>query len=145
MDRQAGFFRRHRDLFLSWKTIVTLITGLLLLVGFIVSLVVGSGIVQWIYLASAVIGGSPIVIVALKATLWRRDITVGLMVSVAMVAAIIVGEYVAAALVVFMMAIGELLEDFTASRANNALRDLAKLTPSSVTVRRDNREVTVCG
>jgi len=112
-------------------------------VGFIVSLVVGSEIGQWIYLASAVIGGSPIVIVALRATLWRRDITVGLMVSVAMVAAIIVGEYVAAALVVFMMAIGEVLEDFTASRANNALRDLAKLIPSSVTIRRDSREVTV--
>jgi Cd2+/Zn2+-exporting ATPase len=140
---QEGFFRRHRDFLLSWKTIVTLINGLLLLIGFIVSLIVETPIEQWIYLASALIGGIPIVIRALRAVLLHRDITVDLMVSVAMVAAVIVGEYVAAALVVFMLSIGEALEDFTASRADNALKDLAKLVPASVTVRRDNQEVVV--
>jgi Cd2+/Zn2+-exporting ATPase len=51
------------------------------------------------------------------------------MASVAMIAAILIGEYSAAALVVFMFAIGDWLENLTIARANNALRDLARLIP----------------
>jgi len=60
---------------------------------------------------------------------------------VAMIAAIVVGEYAAAALVVFMMAIGEWLENFTIARADNALRSLAGMVPATVTVRRNDQEV----
>jgi Cd2+/Zn2+-exporting ATPase len=65
------------------------------------------------------------------------------MATVAMIAAIIVGEYSAAALVVFMMSIGEWMENFTVARADNALRDLAKLVPATVTVRRNGEEIVV--
>ena len=142
MNKLTGFFKRHREFFLSWKTIVTLVNGLLLLAGVIVSWLAGTEVGQWVYLASALVGGTPIVIFALRGVL-HRDITVDLMVAVAMVAAIIVGEYAAAALVVFMLSLGEALEDFTVSRAENALKDLVKLVPASVTVRRDGREVVV--
>lgn len=143
MDKQAGFFKRHRDFFLSWKTILTAFNGLLLLAGLIVSLVVGAEVGQWIYLAAALVRGTPIIISALRAALLERDITVDLMASVAMIAAIIVGEYSAAALVILVLSIGEALEDFTVSRADSALKDLAKLVPASVTVRRNGQEVVV--
>lgn len=81
-------------------------------------------------------GGAPIVALALRGVL-HGDVTVDLMGSVAMIASIIVGEYTAAALVVFMLSLGEALEDFTVSRANNSLKDLAELVPVSVTVIRD--------
>ncbi len=143
MDKRTGFFERHRDFLLSWKTIVTLINGLLLLVGLIVSLLVAPEVERWVYLASALIGGTPIVIFASRGVLLERDITADLMVSVAMIAAIAAGEYAAAALVVFMLSFGEALEDFTVSRANSALKDLARLVPASVTARREGQEVVV--
>ena len=49
------------------------------------------------------------------------------MVSIAMIAALIVGEYSAAALVAFMMLVGEMLEDFTVARADNAMQELTSL------------------
>lgn len=143
MDKRTGFFERHRDFLLSWKTIVTLINGLLLLVGLIVSLLVAPEVERWVYLASALIGGTPIVIFASRGVLLERDITADLMVSVAMIAAIAAGEYAAAALVVFMLSFGEALEDFTVSRADSALKDLARLVPASVTARREGQEVVV--
>ena len=153
MNRDENFFNRHREFLLSRQTMLTLTNGLLLLVGFIVSLIAGIGFIEsatvgsttgkWIYLAAALAGGVPIVIRAFKAVILRRDITVDLMVAVAMIAAIIVGEYVAAAIVVFMLSIGETLEDYTVSRAENALKELEALLPATVTVRRDGREVVV--
>jgi Cd2+/Zn2+-exporting ATPase len=142
MNRQAGFLERHRDFLLSWKTLVTLGNGLLLLAGLITSWAAGSDVGKWVYLASALLGGVPIVARALWGVL-HGDILIDLMVAVAMIASIIVGEYTAAALVVFMLSLGEALEDFTVSRADNALKDLARLVPSLVTVCREGGELVV--
>ncbi|MHB1382807.1 MAG: heavy metal translocating P-type ATPase [Bellilinea sp.] len=78
-----------------------------------------------------------------KAVFIHHDITAGFMASVAMIAAIIIGEYSAAALVVFMFAIGDWLESLTIARADNALKDLAKLIPATVTVIRDQKEIVL--
>ncbi len=71
------------------------------------------------------------------------DLTAGVMVSVAMIAALIVGEYGAMALVAFMMVIGEALEDFTRKRADQALKELNKLVPEMVTIRMDGEDVEI--
>jgi Cd2+/Zn2+-exporting ATPase len=60
-----------------------------------------------------------------------------------MIAALIVGEYGAMALVAFMMVIGEALEDFTRERADHALKELNKLVPEMVTIRMDGEDVDV--
>ncbi|HNR11313.1 MAG TPA: cation-translocating P-type ATPase, partial [Nitrosomonas europaea] len=49
----------------------------------------------------------------------------------------------AAALVVFMFAIGDWLESLTIARADNALKDLAKLVPATIVVIRDGKEITI--
>jgi len=140
---QPNFFERYRDFLLSKETLIAFVNGLLLIIGFIVSIAGAAQVGRWLYLASALIGGTPIFVLAARG-LWQHfDLTAGVMVSVAMIAAIIVGEYSAAAIVVFMMAVGEWLENLTIARANNALRDLAKLIPAVVTVRRDNKEMLV--
>ena len=138
-----GLFTRYRDFLLSRETIIAFINGFLLLAGFIVSLIGAPDVGNWLYFGSAVIGGIPLFMLASKAVFINHDITAGFMASVAMIAAILIGEYSAAALVVFMFAIGDWLENLTIARANNALRDLAKLMPPTVTVRRLGREVTI--
>ncbi len=140
---RPSFFARYRDFLLSRETIIAFVNALLLVAGFIVSIVGFPGTGRWLYLASALIGGMPLFIFAAKRIIVYHDITAGVMASVAMIAAIIVGEYSAAALVVFMMSIGDWLENFTVARADNALRDLAKLVPATVTVRRNGREQVV--
>jgi Cd2+/Zn2+-exporting ATPase len=116
----------------------------LLAAGFVVTnLVSEPEIGKWLYLASAIVGGVPLFLFAARQILVKHDITAGVMASIAMIAAIIVGEYSAAALVVFMMSVGEWLENFTVARADNALKDLASLIPSTVTVRRDGADVVI--
>jgi Cd2+/Zn2+-exporting ATPase len=140
---KQGFFSRYRSFLLSRETIIAFINGFLLLSGFFVSVLGAPAIGRWLYFGSAVIGGIPLFMLASKAVFIKHDITAGFMASVAMIAAIIVGEYSAAALVVFMFAIGDWLENLTIARANNALRDLAKLVPPTVTVRRKAGETTI--
>jgi len=140
---RPGFFTRYRDFLLSRDTILAFINALLLILGFAVSLLGSPEVGHWIYLASALVGGIPLFTFAARGLIIRHDITAGVMASVAMIAAIIIGEYSAAALVVFMMSVGEWLENFTIARADNALRDLAKLIPATVTVQRNGQEVTL--
>lgn len=138
--RRPNFFARYRDFLLSRDTIIAFINAVLLLAGFIISISGAPDTGRWFYLGSAVIGGIPLFLLASKAVFIHHDITAGFMASVAMIAAIIVGEYSAAALVVFMFAVGDWLESLTIARADNALKDLAKLVPATVTVIRERRE-----
>ena len=138
-----NFFMRYRDFLLSRDTIIAFINAVLLLAGFLVSVFGRPEIGKWLYLGSAVIGGIPLFLLAGKAVFINHDITAGFMASVAMIAAIIVGEYSAAALVVFMFAIGDWLESLTIARADNALKDLAKLVPATIVVIHDGKEITI--
>jgi Zn2+/Cd2+-exporting ATPase len=140
---RPNFFGRYRDFLLSRDTIIAFLNAVLLLAGFIVSITGRPDLGNWLYLASAVIGGIPLFLLASKAVLINHDITAGFMATVAMIAAIIVGEYSAAALVVFMFAIGDWLENLTVARADNALRDLARLVPATAVVLRNGQEVVV--
>ena len=135
-----SFFTRYRDFLLSRDTLLTFANAALLLIGFIVSLLGAPGVGKWLYLAAALIGGFPLFLFAARGLFLRGDITAGVMASTATIAAIVVGEYAAAALVVFMMSVGEWLENFTVARADSALRDLSKLVPTQVMVRRDGQE-----
>lgn len=140
---KPNFFARYRDFLLSRDTIIAFINAVLLLAGFIVSISGAPDTGRWLYLGSAVIGGIPLFLLAGKAVFIHHDITAGFMASVAMIAAIIIGEYSAAALVVFMFAIGDWLESLTIARADNALKDLAKLVPATVTVVREGQEIVL--
>jgi Cd2+/Zn2+-exporting ATPase len=138
-----GFFERYQGFLLSPGTLITIANALLLLLGFIAFLAGQSQAANWLYLASAIIGGAPIFKLAAENILRRFDLTAGVMVSIAMIAAMIVGEFSAAALVAFMMLVGEMLENFTVARADNALKELSSLVPNIVTLRRDGRDVDV--
>jgi Cd2+/Zn2+-exporting ATPase len=140
---KPNFFVRYRDFLLSRDSILTFINAFLLVVGFFLLLAGQYQLSRLAFLFSALVGGTPLFIFAAKGLIVNRDITAGVMASVAMIAAIIVGEYSAAALVVFMMSVGEWLENFTIAKADDALRDLAKLIPPEVNVIRNGQEQLV--
>ncbi|QJW45405.1 cation-translocating P-type ATPase [bacterium BFN5] len=80
-------------------------------------------------LLAALISGFPIVRAAVIAIIQQGDTKVGLLVSIAIVASIAIGEYFAAAEVAIIMSIGELLEHITVEKSNTSLQKLAELAP----------------
>jgi heavy metal translocating P-type ATPase len=75
--------------------------------------------------------------------IFKRRITVNVFVTVALIATIAIGEFRAAAVVVFIMAVAGALETYTLDRARRSIRSLLDLTPKTATVRRDGNEVVV--
>jgi Cd2+/Zn2+-exporting ATPase/Cu+-exporting ATPase len=94
------------------------------------------------WLAVILLGGYPIFKNVLKAAVRGRVISHTLM-TLGAVAAIAVGEWPAAAIVVFFMRLGEFVEGFATERARHAVRELAALSPQTARVEREGREVEV--
>jgi Cd2+/Zn2+-exporting ATPase len=138
-----GFFTKYREFLLSPGIITAAVNMVFLAVGFVLEFSGHKQLADVSFLISAVVGGYPVFRMAVTNVLRDFDMTAGVMVSVAMVAALIVGEYSAMALVAFMMIIGEALEDFTRERADQALKELNELVPSMVTVRLEGEDVEV--
>ncbi len=141
--RQSGFMDRYRDFLLAPNTLATIGNGTLLIAGAIVQWVFSNmELAAVLYIASALVGGFPVFILAARG-IRKGNLTAGVMVSVAMIAALLIGEYSAAAIVAFMMMFGEMLENFTIARSDEALKKLASLIPSRVTLMRDGEPVEI--
>ncbi len=136
-----GFFTKYREFLLSPGIITTAVNTIFLVLGFVLEFSGNKQLADISFLISAVVGGYPVFKMAVTNVLRDFDLTAGVMVTVAMVAALLVGEYSAMALVAFMMIIGEALEDFTRERANQALKELNELVPSMVTIRLEGEDV----
>ena len=138
-----GFFSKYKEFLRSPGIITAYINTIFLIVGFAFELSGNHQYADYSFLISAVVGGWPVFMLAVGNILRDFDLTAGVMVSVAMIAALIVGEYGAMALVAFMMVIGEALEDFTRERADHALKELNELVPAMVTLRMDGKDTEV--
>jgi heavy metal translocating P-type ATPase len=92
---------------------------------------------------SIFISGTPIVKGAITGLFTRGDIKAGLLVSIALIAAVAIGEYFAAGEVAFIMMIGELLENRTVAKAKAGVRQLLSVVPPTARVRRDGQETVL--
>ncbi|MEB3025083.1 MULTISPECIES: cation-translocating P-type ATPase [unclassified Parvimonas] len=77
---------------------------------------------------SIFISAFPFLVGAVK-NLIKFKIKNSLLISIAVIASVFVGEYFAAAEIAILMAIGELLEDYTVDRAKKGLNDLISSAP----------------
>ena len=75
--------------------------------------------------------GIPIVLEALIGLITAFDIKADVLVSLALIAAVLIGEDFAAGEVAFIMQLGALLEDVTVARARAGIQKLAHLTPQT--------------
>ncbi len=96
----------------------------------------------WAGLGLVLAGGYPVFINVIRAALQKKVISHTLM-TVGVLAAILVGEWVTAAVVVFFMRAGDFAEHFTSERARRAVKDLTELAPQSARVERGGQEVDV--
>ena len=86
------------------------------------------------------LAGWPVFVNVIRASLKRQVIAHTLM-SVGVLAALAIGEWATAAVVVFFMRVGDYAEHFTTERARRAVRDLTALAPQTARVEQDGDEV----
>ena len=99
---------------------------------------VGKGVLPFdIAWVAIVLCGIPIVVGAATALIKEHDIKADVLVSMALIASVCIGEYFAAGEVALIMQIGTLLEDFTAGKAREGIEKLISLTPQTARVNRD--------
>lgn len=92
--------------------------------------------------ALVAVGGWPIFRNVIRATLKRQVISHTLM-TIGALAALAVGEWVTAAIVVVFMRVGDYVESFTTESARRAVKELTALTPQTARVEREGAEVEV--
>ncbi len=90
-----------------------------------------------------VLCGVPIVLEAVIGLVTAFDIKADVLVSLALIASVCIGETFAAGEVAFIMQLGGLLEEITVARARAGIEKLVHLTPQTARVLRDGQEVTV--
>ena len=93
--------------------------------------------------AAIILCGVPILTEALIGLLTAFDIKADVLVSLALVASVCIGEDFAAGEVAFIMQLGALLEDLTVAKARAGIEKLVRLTPQTARVLRDGTETVV--
>ena len=78
-----------------------------------------------------ILGGGYVIWTTLEAVIKLKKITAGIMVVLALIGTTYVGEYLAGAIVAFMMISGEFLEEITLDKTRNAVKALIKLVPDT--------------
>jgi len=92
--------------------------------------------------ALVLLAGSPIFLNVLRATLRRQVISHTLM-SLGVFAALAVGQWPTAAVVVFFMHTGTFAENFTTERSRRALKNLTSVAPKTARIERVGSEIEV--
>ena len=111
---------------------MTILSGIFLLIAVIFMIF---GIDTPVYLNPAwgavIISGIPMLLLAMTRLIREKWISSALLIAIAMVASLMIGEIFAAGEVAWIMALGALLEDWTVERAKKGLRNLINLTPQT--------------
>lgn len=132
--------KKLNDFLAGWP--MTMIGGVFLIFSFVLP---GAGVnlpvdPAW---ATIIISGIPLLYLAI----WRMihnpgisKISSALLICIAMFAAIAIGDLFAAGEVVFIMAVGALLEEATTNRAKKGLKKLIRLAPTKGRRLKDGKE-----
>lgn len=108
---------------------MTIVAGVFLLLS------LGSMVFHWnlpfdLAWFTMIISGIPMLYLALTRLFYQKWISSALLISIAMIASMMIGEIFAAGEVAFIMAIGAILEDMTVARAQKGLKNLIALAPA---------------
>ena len=90
--------------------------------------------------AAIILCGVPIILEAIIGLITAFDIKADVLVSLALIASVCIGEDFAAGEVAFIMQLGALLEELTVARARAGIEKLVHLTPQTARVLKDGRE-----
>ncbi len=104
--------------------------------------VMSAWVPPWLAVTAVLVGGFPIFLNVIRA-LRNRMVTSHALMTLGILGALAIGQYAAAAIIVFFMRFADFLEGFTTERSRQAIKELLKLTPETARVERDGREVEI--
>jgi Cd2+/Zn2+-exporting ATPase len=141
-ENQTSTFAKYQEI--GILSIVPVIVGILILVSWALTyweigpyfLSAGLGLIATLF------GGFQRLIAGFK-DVYNRKITVNVFVTVALIATVAVGEFLSAAIIVFIMAVAGAFESYTLDKNRRSIRNLLDLTPKTATIRRQGQEVTI--
>jgi Cd2+/Zn2+-exporting ATPase len=122
---------RGKRWFQTAKGRLVIVTGLLLAAAWAVELAGGHEIGYWAFFAACLIGVAPVAQRAFAALRMGQPFTIESLMTIAAVGALFIGAAEEAALVVFLFAVGEVLEGVAANKARDGIRALANLVPKT--------------
>lgn len=131
MENIIGKVEEFMELGGKKKDIVFLVLGGLSLMISVFDLVPLPFDAAWI---AIILCGVPIVLEAIIGLITSFDIKADVLVSLALIASVFIGEDFAAGEVAFIMQLGSLLEDLTVAKAREGIEKLVRLTPQTARV-----------
>lgn len=136
-DDQEDQDSYHQSGQVDWEFRRTILSGLFLLLGYGLEKLGGTmGFFLILYFIAAVLGGWGNFRKAARA-LPRANFNMSVLMSVAVVGAMIIGEYEEGASVAFLFAVSEMLESWTMDKARRSIRELMDIAPKMATIRRN--------
>ena len=140
----AGVRAFFRYLLRERNTQFALAGGALLLVGVVAALLgAGEALVTALYTLATAVALYPVARSGINNLIINRDFNINLLMTIAAVGALLINEALEAATVVFLFAVGEALEGYTADRARQSIKSLMTLAPALAVRLRDGREETI--
>lgn len=117
----------------SSKGVLVIVTGVMTALAYVEHLILPFGS-KYAFLVAALIGTAPVAKRAFTALRMGSLFTIEMLMTIAVIGAIAIGATEEAAIVVFLFAVGELLEGVAAGRARSGIRALAKIAPQTAMV-----------
>ena len=147
MIGRHGKLNIYREIFASGDFIKTAIGGALIPLAFAVQSIQVQSLpdnsaMDLVLIISVCINGVPIIIEAVKG-LYERKMNVDELVGIAIIACLINGNYLEAAIVSAIMVTGALIEEAVSDSARKAIKDLIKMSPDTAFLERQGEEVEV--
>ena len=135
VQQETSFFKRKENIFV-------LISSVFLLAGIIMQMSIGkeSPFTIGAYLAAIAIGGFHLFIAGFK-NLFRFYFDMKTLMTIAIIGAAIIGEWMEGAIVVLLFAISEALESYSINKARKSLQALIDIAPKNASIRRGDNIV----
>lgn len=133
----APWWRRHP------RVVLTSISGLLFVLGLVVLFLGGSAEFSSSLFVAAVVAGAYYIVRGAYFALRARTADMNLLMTIAVVGAIAIGEYTEAAAIVFLFSVANALESFSLDRTRGAIKALVALAPNEALALRNGHEVRV--
>lgn len=121
-----------------------IISSFLILFGYFSYFTVGEHALTTIalFLGSIVISGRTLFKTGLK-NLMKLEFDMRTLMTIAIIGAVIIGEWAEGAIVVVLFAISEALESYSMDKARHSIRSLMDLAPNEATIRRNGNEMII--
>ncbi|MCR2821566.1 heavy metal translocating P-type ATPase [Lederbergia panacisoli] len=124
------------------KTNIAVATGILLLAAFVFHLIGFGQIKDMLLILSTIIAGIPIIMKSIQ-SLRMRVFSIELLVSIAIIGALFIGEYVESAVVSFLFLFGAYLEARTLEKTRMSIKNLIDMAPLEATILRNGEMVRI--